>query len=134
MGLGLAATIVSAVVQAIPTAVIPNPFFARMTPVRPQDYVFLTASSVLIGLIFSTFGLRNGTVSCQNRAFGGGLLSTLAIGCPICNHMVVALIGISGALSYWAPLQPVVGATAVVILLWTLHKRLQAIAPRLTAA
>ena len=134
LGAGLAATIASAVVQAIPTAVIPNPFFARMTPVRPQDYVFLTASSVLIGLIFTTFGLRKGTVSCQNRAFGGGLLSTLAIGCPICNHVVVALIGISGALSYWAPLQPVVGVTAVVILLWTLHKRLQAIAPRLTAA
>jgi len=129
---GLVAGLVSAVLQAIPTAVFPNPFFVRMTPVRLLDYVFLAASSVLIGLIFSTFTLPKATVSCQNRAFGSGVLSTLAIGCPICNHVVVAMIGISGALSYWAPLQPVVGATAVVILLWTLHERLQAFAPRLT--
>ena len=134
LGLGLAAALVSTAVQAIPTAVIPNPFFVRMTPVRPQDYAFLGVSSLLIGVIFSTFGLRKGTVSCQNRVFGGGLLSTLAIGCPICNHVVVALIGISGALIYWAPLQPAVGVTAVVVLLLTLHKRLQAITPRLTAA
>ena len=127
LGLGLVAAFVSTAVQAVPTAVIPNPFFVRMTPVRLQDYAFLGASSLLIGVIFSTFWLRKGTVSCQNRMFGGGLLSTLAIGCPICNHVVVALIGISGALVYWAPLQPVVGATAVVILLWTLHKRFQAI-------
>ena len=124
----------STAVQAIPTAVIPNPFFVRMTPVRLQDYAFLGASSLLIGVIFSTFALRKGTVNCQNRAFGGGLLSTLAIGCPICNHVVVTLIGISGALIYWAPLQPVIGATAVVVLIWTLHKRLQAITPSLTAA
>ena len=133
LGLGLAAAVVSIAVQAIPTAVIPNPFFGRMTPVRLQDYAFLVASSLLIGVIFSTFGLRKGTVSCQNRVFGSGLLSTLAIGCPICNHVVVALIGISGALTYWAPLQPVVGALAIVVLLWTLRKRLQAIAPTLAA-
>ena len=96
LGFGLAAALVSTALEAIPTAVIPNPFFVRMTPVRLQDYAFLGASSLLIGVIFSTFGLRTGTMSCQNRAFGGGLLSTLAIGCPICNHIVVALIGISG--------------------------------------
>jgi hypothetical protein len=126
---GLVATIASGLVQAIPTAIIPNQFFVRMTPVRVQDYVFLATSAALMGLIFSTFGLPKTTVSCQKRALGGGLLSTLAIGCPICNHVVVALVGISGALTYWAPLQPVVGATAVVILLWTLYERVSAIGP-----
>lgn len=130
---GLLASIVSGVLQAIPTAIIPNQFFARMTPVRAQDYVFLVASSALIGLIFSTFGLPKTTVSCQNRVVGGGLLSTLAIGCPICNHVVVALIGISGALTYWAPLQPLVGVAAVVILLWTLRKRVEAMGLTLTS-
>jgi len=126
--LGLVAALVSTVVQAIPTAVIPNPFFQRMTPVRPQDFVFLGVTSILIGLIFSTFGVPKGTVSCQNRALGAGLLSTLAIGCPICNHVVVALIGISGALTYWAPIQPIVGVVAIFVLLWTLNKRLQSVA------
>ena len=129
LGVGLASAVSAAAVQAIPTAVIPNPLFERMTAVRPDDYVFLGATSVLIGLIFSTFGLSNLAPSCQNRTLGSGLMSALAIGCPICNHVVVATIGISGALTYWAPLQPVLGATAVLILLWTLVKRLQAIAP-----
>lgn len=133
LAFGLVATLMSALMQAIPTAVIPNPVFVRMTPVRVQDYVFLAASSALIGLVFSTFGVPKAAVSCQSRAVGGGLLSTLAIGCPICNHVVVALIGITGALTYWAPLQPVVGAAAIVILVWTLHKRMQAIGPTLAA-
>ena len=133
LAFGLVATLISALMQAIPTAVIPNPVFVRMTPVRVQDYVFLAASSALIGLVFSTFGVPKVAVSCQSRAVGGGLLSTLAIGCPICNHVVVALIGITGALTYWAPLQPVVGAAAIVILVWTLHKRMQAIGPTLAA-
>lgn len=132
LAFGAAGTLVSAAAQAIPTSIIHNPFFVRMTAVRPEDYVFLGASSLLIGLIFSTFGLR-ATASCQNRVIGGGLLSTLAIGCPICNHLVVALVGISGALTYWAPLQPVVGAIAIVVLLWTLNRRLQSVAPPLAA-
>jgi hypothetical protein len=134
IGFGLVAGLISLLSQAIPTAVLPNPFFSRMTPVRLQDYLFLITTSVLIGLIFSTFALPRSAASCQNRTFGGGLLSVLAIGCPICNHVVVALIGISGALLYWAPLQPVIGAAAVLILLWTLRKRFQEVAPKLAAA
>ena len=132
--LGLAAGLAAAVAQAIPTAVIPNPFFVRMTPIRPQDFFFLAATSLLIGLIFSTFGLPRSAVSCQNRTLGGGVLSTLAIGCPICNHIVVALIGISGALAYWAPLQPFLGTAAVLILIWTLRRRLQSLGPSLRVA
>ena len=133
LAFGVVATLMSALLQAIPTAVIPNPFFVRMTPVRAQDYIFLAASSVLIGLVFSTFGVPKTAMSCQSRAIGGGILSTLAIGCPICNHVVVVLIGITGALTYWAPLQPVVGAAAIVILVWTLRKRVQAIGPNLAS-
>ncbi len=55
----------------------------------------------------------------------GGLVSFLAVGCPVCNQAVVALVGISGALSWWAPVQPVVGLAAVALLVWTLRKRLR---------
>ena len=134
LALGLAAGLIAMAVQAIPTAVVPNPFFSRMTPVRPLDYLFLGATSILIGLIFASFAFPKGTVSCQNRAVGSGILSTLAIGCPICNHLVVALIGVSGALTYWAPLQPIVGLVAVLVLLWTLRRRWQGVALSLTRA
>ena len=124
---GVLAASASVAVQAIPTAVIPNPLFARMTPVRPEDYVFVAATSILIGLIAATFGLPRATRSCTNRTVGSGVLSTLAVGCPICNHVVVALVGISGALTYWAPIQPLLGLAAVSILLWALRRRLQGV-------
>jgi len=40
---------------------------------------------------------------------GASVLATFAIGCPICNKLVVALLGVSGALTCWAPLQPLIG-------------------------
>ena len=46
-----------------------------------------------------------------------GLFSAVAV--------LLALVGPSGALSWWAPVQPVVGLAAVGLLLYTLRKRLQ---------
>jgi hypothetical protein len=47
---------------------------------------------------------------------GTSLLSTLAVGCPVCNKIVVGLLGMSGALGVWAPIQPVLAVTAVAAL------------------
>jgi hypothetical protein len=44
------------------------------------------------------------------------VLSVFAVGCPVCDKLVVAVIGISGALNYWAPLQPVLGVASVAVL------------------
>jgi hypothetical protein len=44
------------------------------------------------------------------------VLTTFAVGCPICNELVVGLIGVSGALSYWAPIQPALGVLSVALL------------------
>ena len=46
----------AAIAMAAPTAVLANPFFSRMTPVRTQDYIFWAIGSVLIGLIVATYG------------------------------------------------------------------------------
>lgn len=32
-----------------------------------------------------------------------------AVGCPACNKIAVILLGTSGALNLWAPVQPVLG-------------------------
>lgn len=37
----------------------------------------------------------------------------------------MALVGTSGALSWWAPIQPVIGLAAVALLLLALRKRLE---------
>lgn len=119
----LAGAIVAALVIATPTAVLPNPLFSRMTPVRPLDYAFLAASAILSGLLLATYA-AGGTDRCQTRVGGGGLLAFLAIGCPICNKLAVALLGVGGAFAYFEPLQPLLGLASVVLLASALVLRL----------
>lgn len=58
------------------------------------------------------------------KLLGGGLLSVFAVGCPVCNKLVVLAPGTSGALTYFAPLQPVLGFLSVGLLLYALRARL----------
>ena len=41
----------TATVIAVPTRLVENGWFSRMTPVRSQDYLFLALTSVLTGLV-----------------------------------------------------------------------------------
>lgn len=61
------------------------------------------------------------------RAAGGGILSFFAVGCPICNKLVVALLGASGALTYFGPVQPLLGLLGLTLLATTLLIRLRAL-------
>lgn len=119
-----AIAIAGAAVIAVPTRLIPNGLFARMTPTRPLDYVFLVVSSLLLGL---TLAARPGVRGGERRAIVGGVGTYLAVGCPICNKLVVALLGTSGALTYFAPLQPILGAGAVALLAFALRSRLRSL-------
>jgi hypothetical protein len=114
----------SAVVIAVPTRLIPNDFFTRMTPTRPQDYAFLFVSSALVGL---TFAARPSAGGAERGALAGGFGTYLAVGCPICNKVVVALLGASGAMSYFAPIQPILGVGAVALLFIAFRRRLRAV-------
>jgi hypothetical protein len=51
----------------------------------------------------------------------------LAVGCPICNKIVVLLLGVSGALTIFQPLQPVLALAAMVLLGYALFLRLRAV-------
>ena len=128
----LAAATLSAVVFAlavgVPTGVVPTSFYTRMTPVVWWNYPVWAATAVLGGLVVATYVRRpadrtprNGTAA----ASGGGVLAAFAVGCPICNKLVVSVLGVSGALTFWAPLQPALGAASVVGLAWVLRRRLR---------
>ncbi|MFJ9011629.1 hypothetical protein [Streptomyces canus] len=58
------------------------------------------------------------------RAVIGGVASAFAVGCPICNKLVVLAIGVSGALTYWAPVQPVLAVASIALLTYALMRRL----------
>ena len=115
---------VAAVLIAVPADLIDTPLFGRPVAVRPIDYVILASTSALIGLIFA-IRPDGGDEPNQTRTVWGGFVSFLAVGCPVCNQAVVALVGTSGAMSWWAPVQPLVGLAAIGLLLYTLRLRLR---------
>lgn len=116
----------AALVIAIPADLLENPIFGRPIEPRAIDYVILALTSLLIGLILAIRPGRSADAERQEtRTAVGGFVSFLAVGCPVCNQLVVALVGTSGALSWWAPVQPVVGLLAVGLLIYTLRLRLR---------
>jgi hypothetical protein len=44
---------------------------------------------------------------------------------PVCNKVVVGLLGAAGAMQWWAPLQPLLGVASVALLAWALRTRLR---------
>lgn len=54
----------------------------------------------------------------------GAVLAWFAVGCPVCNKLALVALGYSGALTWFAPLQPLLAVTAVVLtglaLVWRL--------------
>lgn len=127
-----AATAGTLLLLGVPTAVIPNPFFIRMTPLETFNVVVWLASAPLIGLLAATYvrPVRHSRThdiagDGAGRTTLGGVAAYLAIGCPICNKVVVAALGVSGALTVFAPLQPIIGAGSVALLGATLAWRLR---------
>jgi hypothetical protein len=113
LGAGLTALVIG-----IPTDVLPNPLFGRMLPVRAQDYVFLGLTALLAGLLAATYAFPR-TAACsieQGKTTVGGLLAFLAVGCPTCNKVVVLLLGTSGALTFFEPVQPLLAVASLLLL------------------
>jgi len=137
-GFAAAMAAVGALAIGLPTDVIPNPVFGRQgTPVEPWAMPVLTISAVLSGLLIATYFQHGGDgdpVGTDDTGgldrpgrFGslGGLLSFFAVGCPICNKVVVIALGTSGALTWFAPVQPYLGVVALGLLAWALRVRLR---------
>ena len=126
----LIAAICSALVAlaiGVPTDVIPNPWFTRMTPVRVSDVILLPLTSLISGALLATYFGAGRTSNLPKAGLGAGGLGYLAIGCPICNKAVVALFGLSGALNTFGPLQPFIGGLAVLLAMIGLRLRLRAL-------
>lgn len=115
-----------AVVVGLPTDVIPNPLASREVPVTWWSYPALATTALLGGMLTATYLRTRADRDVTGRSAGGGLLSLLAISCPACNKLVVLLVGTSGAMSLWAPLQPLLAIASIVLLGWALYARLAA--------
>ena len=125
------ATGVAALLIGVPTGIIPTDFYSRMTPVLWWNYPVWAISSLLTGLVASTYVKSKDLIddptegSVNGRLGFGGLMSAFAVGCPICNKLVVGLVGVSGALNVWAPVQPFLGIASVLLLTVAFRTRLK---------
>ena len=126
-----AGAVLGALLIGVPTDIVPTPLFERMTPVTWWDYPLWATSAVLLGLIVATYIRAESAPRGEGhaaRAVGGGILSVFAVGCPICNKLVILALGTGGALSYFAPIQPFLGLASVLLLLTTLTVRMRGLA------
>lgn len=125
---GVVAAVFTALVLGIPTDVVPNPWFSRVVGVRPLDVGVLVALSLLTGALVATYVVAGRSGDGTPRAgIGSGVLGWFAIGCPVCNKLVVLLLGASGATRVFEPAQPILGVAAVALAMAALIVRVRAI-------
>lgn len=146
----LAWSAVALVTFGLVSAIIPNPVFGRQVPPEPFAIWVWLASAPLIGIVGATYsapprhsdppapralvaaaivrgsappltGRRDGTALGTIGSFG----AFLAIGCPVCNKIALVLLGASGAMTVYAPIQPIIGAASLVLLIGTIAWRLR---------
>lgn len=123
---GLAVGAAVLLLVGVPTGVIHTPWYTRMTPVRTQDDIFLALTALLSAALGATYALPAACSLETGKLTAGGFLSALAVGCPLCNKIVVMLLGVSGALTILAPLQPFIGVTSLLMIGIALVVRLRA--------
>ncbi len=110
----------------IVTALIPNPWFTRMTEKTTLDYFFLIASSILLGSYISVHFYKKGlSKKCNLTALSGGVGSFLAFSCPICNKLLLLLFGTTILLTYFEPYQPFLGFLSISLLIIALYLKIK---------
>lgn len=127
VGLSVGASVAYMLAVGVVTAVIPTPLFVRMTPVTVSNLVFWIVPALLFGPLVASSVVPVASQTCDvaNRTVAGGMLSFLAVGCPVCNKLVVLALGASGALAYFEPIQPLLGLLSVGLLGYALWLRLR---------
>ena len=121
------AAIATYLIIGLPTVVIDNSFFGREIAVTNWSQPVLLTTSVLSGLLFATY-VKVADISSTEREAKigsiGGFFSFLAIGCPVCNKLALIALGYSGAIKYFAPVQPYLAAIGIGLLFYALRQRL----------
>jgi len=129
-------SIIFALLIGIPTVLIPNPVFGRQVPVLAWNYPVWIASSILAGMLAATYVRPSrGIVETKETEdtgdapsrFGmvGGVLAWFAVGCPVCNKLALLALGYSGAITWFAPVQPFLAAAALLTTAGALLMRLR---------
>lgn len=109
------------------TVLIPNSLFSRDIPPVWWNYPVWVLTSALSGMLVATYvrdrsledasGSRDdaGERRTGRFAVAGGMLAWFAVGCPVCNKLALLALGYSGAITWFAPVQPFLAVGALVL-------------------
>ncbi len=133
-----AAALATLLLLGLPADLVPNPVFGRQIEAPTWALPVLVITSVLSGLLLATYVRQpagDGRAEIEagdpladrqgRRGALGGLLGFVAVGCPVCNKIVVLALGYTGALRWFEPVQPSLAVGAVALLAWALRARLR---------
>jgi len=93
-------------------------------------------SSVLAGLLLATYvadpsgtapdtpGQPAADGAARSGGWLGSALTFFAVGCPVCNKIVLLALGSAGAITWFEPVQPLLQLAALGLLAWALRRRL----------
>lgn len=129
IGAAVLGSVIVAVLVGIPTVLIPNPIFGREIPPTWWSYPAWIATSILSGMLLATYVRPGGsaddavtepaidTEAERSSRFGvaGTVLAWFAVGCPVCNKIALIALGYGGAMTWFAPVQPVLAVGALLL-------------------
>lgn len=100
------------------TALIPTGFFTRMFPAAMIDYLLLILTSVLVSAFIGLHVYEKSYRTSKESyvAAGGSAAGFFAVSCPLCNMLLVFLLGTGTVFAYVEPARPAIGAIGIVIL------------------
>ena len=137
LAVAVLATAAFVLVVAVPTDLIDTPWFSREIPPTWWAWPSLVISSVLGGLITATYVRPASEVAPSDQSsssaerattrgsYAAGMLTFFAVGCPVCNKLVLLALGAAGAVTWFEPFQPFLQLLAVGLLTWALARRLR---------
>ncbi len=128
---------------AIPTDLIPNPVFGREIPPTWWSWPSLIVTTVLVAALTASYIKPRDAVAAEKedlaarQAAGGdsadeaptkkgiigAALTYFAVGCPVCNKIVLLALGYNGALTWFEPFQPILQVLAVAVMVWAIWQR-----------
>ena len=125
------AAIGTALLIGIPTVLIPNPVFGREIPPVWWNYPVWLLTSLFAGMLAATYvrtAPKTDEVSearTSRAGIIGAALAWFAVGCPVCNKLALLVLGYTGAITWFAPMQPILAVLALVLTVVALIVRLR---------